>query len=161
MTLIPDYGFHKSNVAPCLLALKYYGDAIAEDPNSCHVLTMTLCGCGQAWAREVLARMLAPYAEAFVLRPWGVAVLDVAICHSPELYDSVRLALLKEARRGFADLDGETLYRIGWMSTRMAAMATVKVFPDIVDMQEIAQSMLLRSSVLAAGRGLVPPLPSR
>jgi len=156
MTLIPDYGYHKSNVAPCLLALKYYGDAIAEDPNSCQLLLMTLCGCGQAWAREVLARMLAPYAEAFVLRPWGVAVLDVAICYSPDLYDAVRLVLLKEARQGFPDLDIETLYRVGWMSMRMAPM--VKVFPDIVGMQEIMQALALRLNIVAAGRGLVPTL---
>ena len=159
MTLSPDYGSHKSNVAPCLLALKYYGDAIAEDPNSCHLLLMTLCGCGQAWAREVLARTLAPYAEAFVMRPWGVAVLDVAICYSSDLHDAVRLVLVKKARHGFPDLDSETLYRIGWMSMRMAAM--VKVFPDIVGMQEIMQSMALRLNMVVAGMGLVPPLHMR
>jgi hypothetical protein len=149
MSLIPDYGFHKANVVPCLLSLKYCGHVVAEDPNSCRMLFTTLRGCGQAWACEALARTLSPYTEAFALRPWGVAVLDAAISYSPELYTAVRLVLQKEARRGFFDMDRETLYRVGWMSMRMAAM--VKDYPDLVGMQEIMETMALRLSTVAAG----------
>jgi len=149
MALIPDYGFPRSNVAPCLLSLRYYGDLISEDSTSCQTLLATLCGCGQSWAREALARSLSPHAEAFLQKPWGVVILDVAICYSPELCCAVQGALARQAHREFSEMDNETLYRTGWMSMRMAAMA---MFPeDIICMHEILTKMSLRLNTLAAG----------
>ena len=141
--MIQDFGSPRSNVASCMISLQFYGSRIAEDPSACKILLETISGCGEAWAQEMLAKCICLHVSAFLLRPWSVSVLDVALCYSEELCIEVHSALLQESRLFFVKMqDDETIYRLSLMSMRMVGQAAV--IPDLGGIHEILATLSLR-----------------
>jgi hypothetical protein len=148
MTLIPDYGLPMSNVAPCLLSLHFHGHLVAEDPESCRFLMETIRGCEQYWAQEVLARSLCPYTDVFLLRPWGICVLDVAVCYSPELCVAVHSSLVQRSLLAFSDMSNEAVYRASWLCLRMKSYDSILL--GSFGMQDIMEKLSIRLNIAAS-----------
>jgi len=135
--MIADYGFPRSNVAPCLLALGFHGDAVVRHPASCRLLFETYWWCEQQWARVLLARALCPHVDALLADPWGLALLEVALLVSEELREAVLLGLERLALASFAALNHKDFYLVSrlclsiCLSSRAAAAAVQPIIAQL------------------------------
>ncbi len=138
-------------MAPCLLALEFYGDVAARDAAACRLLFETYWSCEQDWARDLISRGLCPHVDLFLGEPWGVALLEVAVLTSPslELRGALQLAVERLGETAFAEICPSLAYRIGVLclhlcnASRSATVALSKTLTKLAErLNGISQSLV-------------------
>jgi hypothetical protein len=142
MQLITDFGHPCANVASCLLSLRDHGHLIAEDEAACEILARTLQGCEEAWAREAIAKGICRHVPRFVMTPYAIYILELAIYHSYDLFNTLRTHLLELPKCSLAQLGDESVYSLGRMSLRMAYLSPF--FPQSPCMRVIMGRLAVR-----------------
>ena len=159
--MIPDFGFPKANVAPCLIALEFYGDVAARDAKACRLLFETYWCCEQDWARDLLSRGICPHVDRFLREPWGILLLEVALLTSPseELCHALQAAMQRLAATSFMDICPSLAYRIGVLCLHLckASRSSMVTLGLGMTLTQLAKRLNGISQSLAAAVASKPP----
>ena len=113
-------GHPLTQVAPCILSLRYRASEIAADADSCRLLVELFRACSSYdWPCEVMAKSLSGHVATFLERSSAVDMLSVAMCYSLDLFFAIYRELMEMAKGGFSEASHAALLSYSSLVNRM------------------------------------------